>query len=67
MKSSKRIFALIGIILLAALYITTLVLAFLDPTPGKVYFKSGLFLCVVIPVLMYAYILVYKYLSDKKH
>ena len=66
MKSSKRIFALIGIILLAVLYITTLVLAFIDPSPEKVYFKAGLFLCVVVPVLLYAYILVYKYLRDKR-
>lgn len=66
MKSSKRVFALIGIILLVVLYIATLVLAFLDPTPDKVYFKSGLFLCVLLPVLLYAYILVYKHMRDKR-
>lgn len=66
MKSHKRIFALIGIVLLAILYIATLVLAFADPSPEKVYFKSALFLCVVIPVLLYAYILVYKHMRDKR-
>ncbi len=66
MKSPKRIFAIAGVILLAALYIATLVLAFADPTPDKVWFKSGLFLCVLVPVLLYAYILVYKHMRDKR-
>lgn len=66
MKSSKRIFAIIGIVLLAALYITTLILAFVDPTEGNSYFKASLFLCVVVPVMIYAYILTYRFMRDKK-
>lgn len=67
MKSSKRIFAIIGAVLLVALYITTLVLAFVDPTEGNVYFKASLFLCVVVPVMIYGYILVYRFMRDKRH
>lgn len=63
---SKRIFSIIGIILLIALYVTTLILAFTDPTADKSYFKAALFLCVVIPVLLYAYILTYRHMRDKR-
>jgi len=66
MKSSKRLFAIIGIILLVLLYVATLVLAFADPTPGKSIFKAGLALCVILPILLYAYLLVYKHMRDKR-
>ncbi|MBE5949059.1 MAG: hypothetical protein E7261_08540 [Lachnospiraceae bacterium] len=66
MKLSKRIFAIIGIVLLIALFITTLVLAFVDPTADKSYFKAALFLCVVVPIMIYAYILTYRHMRDKK-
>ena len=66
MKSSKRIFAVIGIVLLIALYATTLVLAFVDPTADKSLFKAALFLCVVVPIMIYAYILTYRFMRDKK-
>lgn len=66
MKKSKRIFAVIGTVLLIALYVTTLVLAFVDPTEDNSYFKAALFLCVVVPIMIYAYILTYRYMRDKK-
>lgn len=66
MKKSKRILSIIGIVLLISLYVTTLVLAFADPTEEHLYFKASLFLCVVIPVMLYAYILTYKYMRGKR-
>jgi len=65
MKSPRRIFAVIGIILLVGLYAATLILAFSDTSANKVYFKSFLFLCVVVPIILYAYSLVYRHIRDK--
>ncbi|MBQ9766182.1 MAG: hypothetical protein IJW18_08295 [Lachnospiraceae bacterium] len=67
MKSRKSVFAIIGIVLLGLLYITTLIVAIFDPTPDKSYFKACLFLCIAVPVLLYAYILAYKHMRDKRH
>lgn len=59
----KRILALCGALLLAALYLVTLVLAFTDPTEAKNWLKAAVVCTVIIPVFLYAYILVYRYLK----
>lgn len=59
----KRILALAGAIFLACLYLITLVLAFVDPTASKDWLKASLVSTVVIPVFLYAYILIYRYLK----
>lgn len=59
----KRIFALAGAILLACLYLATLIFAFVDPTASKNWLKASLVCTVVIPVFLYAYILIYRYLK----
>lgn len=59
----KRIFALAGAILLAGMYLITLILAFVDPTASKDWLKASLVCTVVIPCFLYAYILIYRYLK----
>lgn len=59
----KRILALLGAVLLAALYLITLVLAFIDPTEAKNWLKAAVVCTVVIPVFLYAYLLVYRNLK----
>ena len=66
LKQLKRIFALAGVILLAGLYIVTLILAFVDPTASKDWLKASISATLVIPVLLYAYMLVYKLLTKNK-
>lgn len=61
----KRILALIGVVLLAGLYLITLVLAFIDPTATKEWLRTSISATLVIPVLLYAYIMVYKLLKKK--
>ena len=61
----KRILALAGAILLAGLYLITLILAFVDPTASKDWLKAAVAATLVIPVLLYAYMLVYRYLKKK--
>lgn len=62
MKKTKQILAVIGIILLVGLYLTTLILAVL----GKEFFQlfmASIISTIMIPVLIWAYTFVYKLLK----
>lgn len=61
----KRILALIGAILLAALYLITLILAFADPTASRDWLKAAVCATIIVPIVLYGYILVYRLLKKK--
>lgn len=61
----KRILALTGAILLICLYLVTLIFAFIDPTAAKNWLMASVACTVIVPVLLYAYILIYRYLKKK--
>jgi len=67
LKKLKRILALLGVILLAGLYIITLVLAFADPTASKEWLRASIAATLIIPVLLYAYLMVYKLLNKNNN
>lgn len=56
----KRILALIGAVLLFAMYASTLIFAFLDHSATKGLLKASIACTILIPVLLYAYTLVYR-------
>lgn len=60
MKKTKRILAIIGVILLVALYGSTLLFAFIDTSKSLGLFKASIALTILVPVLLYAYSLIYK-------
>ena len=62
----KRIFALIAVILLVALYGSTVVFALSDSPNATYLFKASIFCTVIIPVLLYSYVLVYRIFGHKK-
>lgn len=64
LKKIKRILALIGAVILAVLYILTLVFAIFDNPATMSYFKACVTLTIFIPVLIYGYQLVYRVLRD---
>ena len=64
MKKFKRIAALTIVILWAAL-IVTLITAFIDNETAHTLFKGLIFTDIVLPVVAYAMMLVYKYLSGR--
>ena len=66
MKKTKRILALIGVILLVGLYITTLVLAIVDSSATMDLFRGSIFATVVIPTIIWAYTYIYQLFSKKK-
>ena len=57
----KRIFAIIAVVLLVALYGSTIVFALSD-SPNAVY----MFSTVIIPIILYSYILVYRVFGKKE-
>ena len=62
----KRIYAIIAVVLLVALYGSTIVFALSD-NPNAVYmFKASIFCTVIIPIILYSYILVYRVLGKKE-
>lgn len=65
-RKSQKILALTGVLLLIGLYVATLVFAIIDsPNSGNL-FKASIYATVVVPVLLYAYIGVYKYYKKKQ-
>ena len=52
MKKAKQILAIIGVILLVALYVTTLIFAITDNTGTMSMFVASVVATVVIPVLI---------------
>lgn len=66
MKKLKRILALIGAVLLFSMYGITLVLALIGSDYALELLKASIVSTVLFPVLLYAYILVYRLLSQHK-
>ena len=57
MKKSKRIMALIGAILLALLYVSTLIFAFIDSVVSQKLLMAAIATTILLPVLLYIYTL----------
>ncbi|MEF9946500.1 MAG: hypothetical protein RR869_07560 [Lachnospiraceae bacterium] len=60
MKKTKRTLAFIGVILLVGLYVSTLIFAFVDHSASLGLLKVSVALTILVPVLLYAYTLIYK-------
>lgn len=65
MKTLQRIFALAGSVLLAGLYIVTLVLALMHSELAGALFRASFAFTILLPVLLYAMTLVYRLLKDR--
>ena len=55
MKKVKQVMAIVGIVLLVGLYVTTLVCAITDNSQSMNMFAASVFATIVIPVLIWAY------------
>lgn len=64
MKKIKRIIALIGVILLLALYVSTIVLACIGSENAINLLKTAIYATIVVPVLLWAYSFIYKLLKN---
>lgn len=66
MKKIKRILAFAGALLLAAMYLATLVTALIDSPLSSRLFKASVAATILIPVLLYAYILIARLAAGRK-
>lgn len=66
MKKVKQILALGGVIFLVALYIITLVLAITDNSGTMNMFFASVVATILIPVLIWAYTLIYRLTRGNK-
>ena len=62
-KRMKRILAIAGLILLAAVYLTTFILGFTGAAETKDLLMACIICTVIIPVLMYAMLMITRILS----
>lgn len=60
MKKVKQILAIIGIVFLVLLYLSTLICAIIDRTETMRLFQTSVMATVIIPVLLWAYSFIYK-------
>ncbi len=57
---AKRILAAIGALLLFGMYASTLIFALIDHSAAKDLLKASIACTIILPVLLYAYTLVYR-------
>lgn len=60
MKKIKKIFAVLGLVVLVGLYGTTLVSAIFVTPATKKFFMASLLATIMIPILLYIYIWLYR-------
>ncbi len=61
--NAKRIFALIGALLLLALYVSALIFAVIDHPASDDLLQAAILCTVAVPVMIYAMILVWRVLK----
>ena len=62
-KSTKRIIALVGVVLIGIMVLATLLCAFLDPT--GVYFRSCLIVTIALPIAVWVFMWAYGAMMHK--
>lgn len=63
----RRVLAIIGVILLLSMYIATFVFAVIDSPNSDGWLMASIYCTIVIPVLLYGYTLIYRYLKNKNN
>lgn len=59
-KKIQRILAVLSIVLLAGLYLCSLIFAMFDTPGAQMMFRACVAATIIVPVLLYMFILVYK-------
>lgn len=65
MKKIRRILALTGVILLAALYLVTLLCAIFDTDSSMFFFRASVMCTILIPILLWGYTVIYRLAKGK--
>ncbi|MDO4966238.1 MAG: hypothetical protein Q4E51_05970 [Lachnospiraceae bacterium] len=59
----KRVLAIIGVILILALYVLTFIFSIIDDPKTMSFFRASVAMTILIPVMIYGYQLVYRVLK----
>lgn len=65
MKQLKRILAIIGIVLLVAMYFITLLCAIFDTRNEMFMFKASVTCTILVPILLWGYTVIYRLAKGK--
>ena len=66
MDKAKRILALLAVILLGGMYVAALIFSLMSSDRAQVYFRAALAGTVLIPVLLYLFLLVLRAVRPAK-
>ena len=61
----KRFGALALVVILISLYMTTFILAFMKSPTAQKLFQASAISTIALPVMLYGYMLIYKYLKNR--
>ena len=65
MKKVKRALAMAGVVVLAGMYGITLIAAVMATPVAKDFFKASLLATLMVPILIYVYLRVYRLITGK--
>lgn len=65
MKNVKRVVAVIAIVVLVGMYVTTLVMAICDSSATMSMFKGCIGVTIFVPIMAYVYICLHKYAMNR--
>lgn len=65
MNKAKRILALIGVIILVAMYLITLILAFMSSPASKGMLMASIGCTIVVPCLIYGMMIIARVLNNR--
>ena len=65
MKKLQRILAIFGVVLVLALYASTMIFALSESENSIGWFKASIAATIIVPVLLYAYMMIYRYLKNR--
>ena len=66
MKKAKRFLALAGVVLLVSMYVLTLIFSLFKSPLANMLFRASFMCTFIIPVFIYANMLVFQHLQNKK-
>lgn len=66
MNKLKRIMALVGVILLIALYVSTIVLAIIGSERALTLLRAAIYCTIIVPILLWAYSFIYRLIKRKE-
>ena len=64
MKKVKQVLAILLILIMIGLYVSTLVFAIIGSERAMVWLKISIYATIVLPVLLWAYGFIYKMIKD---